>query len=166
MYIKVLTLFISNWLVPGSAVKMASLIQEHSYYGDVYMIGAIIAQESGYTSSANSNKKAKGLMQLTDIAIKEIVNNNRCGIDKTPDNIYDEKTNIELGSCFFSYLMSIYGNTTEALIHYNGGGAAVNALKEGKPYRESLYYVRLVNEYYNTLINMKDEMNEERIKSN
>ena len=80
---------------------------------------AMIAIESGGNTVALSPSGAKGLMQMTLIAIKEVCIQNVCEPDL---DVYDPETNIWLGYRLLDfYLDQAKGDITGALILYNGG---------------------------------------------
>ena len=93
-----------------------------------------------------------GLMQITPIALREVQRLlpfyrksdapqalefvESCYLVGTYEFSDMEKVvpNIRTGSCFLYHLSIIYGsNTNQILAHYNGGGAQVTNLLEGRP---------------------------------
>ena len=109
-----------------------------SYRQDILII---IAIESSFNDEATSDKGARGLMQLTDIAIKDVVDRQLCGIDQLPTNIYNIKTNVTIGACFYTQLRLRFPDRDEALVYYNGGNAALAAYRKHKPFTESKNYL-------------------------
>lgn len=91
------------------------------------LIVALIATESAFKPEARSRANAKGLMQLTPIAVEEA---RRQGCDVRGE-LEVPRVNVRIGVCFFKYLLTYYGgNATLALAHYNGGGRAVAPLRK------------------------------------
>lgn len=93
------------------------------------LIRAIILTESSGNAGAVSNKGAKGLMQITEGAAKDVGMN----MSTVPGN------NIEIGSRYISLLLKKYkGNLDLALAAYNAGMGKVNNkvpnIKETKEY--------------------------------
>ncbi len=114
------------------------------------LIWAVIKIESGFDSSAVSDKGAVGLMQLTESTFNEISNQRlKEGLD--PGMRYDPDTNIRYGTYYLSYLYARYNNWDAAIAAYNGGLGNVDEWldEEGKlgdiPYRETRNYVKKVN---------------------
>lgn len=122
-------------------------------YGlDKYFIMGIISAESRFSEDAVSHKDAKGLMQLKDETAVWCAE--KFNID---GEIYEPKTNIEIGSAYIRYLLDIFlGNKENALAAYNAGqGKVVKWLKneaysnDGKtlhtiPYKETREYIKRV----------------------
>jgi len=104
------------------------------------LIHAVISAESGYNPLARSPKGAKGLMQLMPATAR------RYGVD----NPLDPKQNIEGGSAYLRYLLTLFGNDLQlALAAYNAGeGAVMEYGHRIPPYRETTQYVPKVLSYY------------------
>jgi len=107
---------------------------------DPALIHAVISAESGYNPLARSPKGAKGLMQLMPATAR------RYGVD----NPLDPKQNIEGGSAYLRYLLTLFGNDLQlALAAYNAGeGAVMEYGHRIPPYRETTQYVPKVLSYY------------------
>ena len=134
-------------------------------------IASIINAESKFNEKAVSKKGAVGLMQvLPSTASWTIQRLSGSSISKNPElesSLYDEKTkegellepttNIRVGTCYFSYLLTKFGDMDVALCAYNAGeGVVKNWLSKkeyssnGKvlkkiPYSETKDYVEKVN---------------------
>ena len=103
-------------------------------YGlDTNLIYAIIRVESNFNVNAiNEESGAKGLMQLTNIAIRDLREGESAEHCKrlVVKNPFDPQENIMGGSCYFSYLLNKYsGNVNIALYAYNWGPGNVDACK-------------------------------------
>ena len=126
-------------------------------YGvDENLIYSIIKNESKYDANAVSSSEAKGLMQIMDNTVKDIVN----GIEEleyNTINIFDPETNIHLGTNYISELLRKYNNVVPiAVAAYNAGIGNVDkwiengTIKEDGsnieniPFKETNIYVRKV----------------------
>lgn len=96
--------------------------------GTQLLISSIIAVESRFDPLANSFSGARGVMQLTDTAVQEVVRvNPKC--KPMNFNVYDVKQNTQVGFCFIKYLTSLYKNDIiKVLAHFNGGLKPVRML--------------------------------------
>ncbi len=123
------------------------------------LLRAIIkAESSGNQYPPASGKNAKGLMQITPIVIADLDHGashafcNGKGLDQellhNPD-LYDPYTNIELGTCYFAYLIDHYqGNTELAIAAYNAGPTRVDKDQKIPNIEETQTYVKRVKRYY------------------
>jgi hypothetical protein len=103
------------------------------------MIKSIIRAESNYNPRAQSNKKGRGLMQLTPIAIEDLGNPKKgasyphCkSLSIDPDTFYDydvfiPEKNIMAGTCFFSYFYNVKYINLDPLARFRCSLAAYNA---------------------------------------
>lgn len=139
-------------------IKYEEYVEKYAkeYDVDKYMIYAIIKAESNFNPEVTSQSEAIGLMQLLeDTAIER--SNAINEVTVTKQELYDPKTNIQLGTSYYSYLLSYYqGNTALALTAYNAGIGNVDSwIKEGIikqdgsdieniPYKETNNYVRKI----------------------
>lgn len=71
---------------------------------DKYLVYAIISTESGFDPAAQSSKGAVGLMQLLPETAQWITE--KYDLDCDPAALTDPETNIRIGCCYFSYLLS------------------------------------------------------------
>lgn len=129
-------------------------IEQYSkqYKVDKDIIYAIIKNESNFETSVSSNKGAKGLMQLMEATAQEVAQI----LQLDSIDLADAKTNIQLGTKYFSMLYEKYNNTELALAAYNAGSGNVDKwiqngiISEGGenieniPYKETNMYVRKV----------------------
>lgn len=115
------------------------------YDVDPNLIKAVIKKESVFNPKAVSHVKAKGLMQLRNITIKEI---ERISGFKVKDP-FDPQQNIEGGTIYLSYLLRRYkGNLDLALAAYNAGPENVSKTKGIPQNRETPDYIKKVKMYY------------------
>lgn len=91
------------------------------YNLDPRLLLAIMKQESGFNASAKSPAAARGLLQLVfDTAVKYNV---AAGFPNLkPDDLYDPRTNIEIGSAYIAALKGMFSGLDEAVAaSYNAG---------------------------------------------
>ena len=136
--------------------KYHSLVKQYSaqYDLDPYLVLAVIKTESNFNENVESNKGAKGLMQIMDSTAKEIAKKNN--IELTDENILDPEINIEIGTIYLSQLIEKYNSVELAIAAYNAGHGNVDkwisqdTLKEDGtdaeniPFKETNMYVRKV----------------------
>jgi soluble lytic murein transglycosylase-like protein len=108
---------------------------------------SMIMKESSWDHTAISPKGARGLMQLTPIAVKDIQRNSgklpkRCG-KIVGEKVYtDPGMNVLAGACYFKMLLQNYkGNLRLALAAYNGGSTRIKRVPWPKETRD---YVRKI----------------------
>lgn len=89
------------------------------------MVYAVIKTESGFDSSAVSNKGAVGLMQMMpetfEWLTKDILREHL-----SAGMLYDPETNIKYGTYYLSRLYNRFGDWDTALAAYNGGEGRVS----------------------------------------
>ena len=138
-------------------IKYDLYVEKYSekYDVDKYLIYAIIKAESKFNEKAESNKGAKGLMQLMYVTAKEVAS--KIEVELSEENIFEADININVGTKYISQLLEKYNNCTElALAAYNAGSGKVDSwIKEGTleqngsnieniPYKETNNYVRKI----------------------
>ena len=137
-------------------VKYEDIVKEYSkkYEVDEFFIYAIIKAESNFNENANSNKGAKGLMQLMLSTANDI--GEELNISVNEENIFKPQINIELGIKYISELIDKYSNFGLALAAYNAGSGKVDSwiskeilMDDGSnlemiPYKETNNYVRKI----------------------
>jgi soluble lytic murein transglycosylase-like protein len=94
------------------------------------LILAIIVVESGGNPDAVSPTGAQGLMQMTEIAVKEV--NSQYGITTQPD-LGDPYVNVCYGILLLDFYYSTSGSIKGAVITYNGGYAQLARWRNGVP---------------------------------
>lgn len=116
------------------------------------LIFAIIKNESNFKNTIASNKGAQGLMQLMETTALEVAE----GMGILNVDLSNPKTNIELGTKYYSSLYSKYQDDGLALAAYNAGSGNVDKwissgiVKsdgsdiENIPFKETNMYVRKV----------------------
>ena len=124
------------------------------YDVDKYLIFAIIKAESNFDEKAQSNKGAKGLMQLMDATAGDIAKSLDMKLDD--GDILIPEININLGTNYIAMLINKYENIELALAAYNAGSGNVDTwIDEGTlqdngsdieniPYNETNNYVRKI----------------------
>ena len=125
------------------------------------LIWAVIKTESGFDSSAESDRGAVGLMQLMPETFNEITTYRlKEGLDAGMR--YDPETNIRYGTYYLSYLYERYGDWDKVIAAYNWGlGNLDEWIADGHstediPVKETANYLKKVNkakEKYEKLYN-------------
>ena len=122
------------------------------------VVFAIIKAESDFDQYARSSADARGLMQITSVALEDI--NRLLSENYTMTQMYDPKINIRCGVAYLSILYRKYGIYDTVYAAYNAGQGNVdnwlyNSLysKDQKqlyhiPFHETSNYVKKVNQYY------------------
>ncbi len=121
----IVLLFAANYFLSDKVndytypIRYKEYVDKYSrqYNVDRALIYAIIKNESDFNPYAESKAQAKGLMQIMDtsyeFAKKSIVLNN--------DDIFDKKTNIQIGTWLLSHLTQRFGDIRYAVMAYNAG---------------------------------------------
>jgi hypothetical protein len=114
-----------------------------NYSVDPELVLAVIQAESGFNSTALSNKNAQGLMQLIPATAQ------RFGVK----DIWDPMENIRGGTAYLHWLLRHFsGNVEWALAAYNAGERTVEQYQGVPPYRETQNYVkRILASYQKTV---------------
>lgn len=139
-------------------LKYKDYIVEYSqeYNVDCGLVASVIRVESGYDPTKVSAKNAQGLMQLLPTTALDMAE--RLDIDEY--DIFEPKDNIQLGTYYLSYLLSIFEDRDTALASYNAGlGNVKGWLQDIRysidgvtlkyiPFDETREYVDKVNKFY------------------
>ena len=123
---------------------------------DPYLIASIIRQESGFEPSTVSNAGAVGVMQIMPVEAPRIAATAGLG-PPTRQQLFDPKTNIEIGVAEYSQKLDVmHGTAVLAIAAYNAGEDAVgkwiaqtplddiDLFVEAIPYSETRLYVKSV----------------------
>ncbi len=123
-----------------------------NYYSNKYgvdrsLILAIMKTESNFKVDAVSNKGALGIMQIMPKTAEFISKE----LNRESYDLKDEKTSIEFGVYYLSYLSKKFKNEYEVICAYNAGEGNVfnwinlNVISQNKtPYKETTNYLKLV----------------------
>ncbi len=100
---------------------------------DLYLVTALVAQESTFQADVVSSANAVGLMQLLPSTGRQYAV--RTGLRGfTPSQLTDPETNVRLGTAYLSWLLSRYGNdVASALAAYNAGEGRVDRWRADRP---------------------------------
>jgi soluble lytic murein transglycosylase len=121
------------------------------------LVASVIKTESNFNVFAESNKGARGLMQITPSTGKWIAGKLQMK-SYNDDMLYDPEVNIRLGCWYIRYLYGTYDNNmTLAFAAYNGGRGNVDKWLESEriskdgtnleqiPFKETRNFVIRVN---------------------
>ena len=119
------------------------------------LAASVIAAESNFNRHAVSPAGAFGLMQLTLIGAKEAAIQCRLPYARRVSDsvliarLMDSRANVKYGTCLLKYYLDqVKGNTTLALVLYNGGYAQLTRfLETGTLSKETAEYVLRVQSY-------------------
>jgi len=141
-------------------------------YGvDPVIVFSVIRCESAFKADAESNRGAKGLMQIIPSTfnwLASLLNEN-----PNEELIFDPETNIKYGTYYLKYLFNRFGNWDHVFAAYNAGENRValwlkderyseNGILTYIPFKETREYVKKVND---TILKYKEKYeNEEWIK--
>lgn len=125
-------------------IKYKDIVVKYSkmYHIDPYLTFALINVESHYKADAESNRDAKGLMQITVSTGKWAAG--RMGIkDYNESMLYDPETNIHMGCWYLDNIRKEFeledndSDTILMLAAYNGGSGNVKSWLSDKEYSET-----------------------------
>ncbi|MEO2265823.1 lytic transglycosylase domain-containing protein [Pseudoalteromonas pernae] len=103
---------------------------------DLALLKAIVHAESGFNPKAESEKGAKGLMQLMPLLLKEF----------NVDDPFDPGANIAAGAAYFAELLKRFkGNSKLAAAAYNAGPSNVVHYGGVPPFRQTEAFVQRVD---------------------
>ena len=120
------------------------------------LAASVMAAESGFNKYAISPAGAFGLMQLTLIGAKEAAIQCRLPYARGVSDsvliarLMDNRANVKYGTCLLKYYLDqVKGNTTLALVLYNGGYVQLTRyLETGTLTKETSEYVLRVQSYH------------------
>lgn len=123
---------------PEAAVRplVERAAQRHEI--DPALVDAVIRAESGYNLAAVSPKGAAGLMQLMPATARRLGARDR----------FDPAENVEAGIRYLKALREQFGDERLALAAYNAGEGAVMRHGGVPPFKETIEYVRRVEQLY------------------
>lgn len=143
-------------------IKYEETVTKYSqlYELDPYMVYSIIKVESSFDEKAESNKGARGLMQITPSTGEWIAEKLKIK-EFNSDDLFLPETNIMMGTWYFNYLTEKFDNDINlAIAAYNAGpGNVQNWLNDENishtgeelnriPYKETENYVKKFNNAY------------------
>jgi len=156
-------------------IKYEETVTKYSqaYEIDPFMVYSIIKVESSFDEMAESNKGARGLMQITPTTGEWIAEKLKIK-EFNSDDLFTPEINIMMGTWYFSYLTEKFDNNIElAIAAYNAGpGSVQNWLKDKEiskngeelnriPYKETADYVNKFNIAYEQYKELYKTMNNE-----
>ena len=117
-----LTFFMYSCAYP---LKYKDSILEASEKYDVepYLVASIINSESSFNKDAVSHKGAIGLMQVMPSTASMVAKQ----LKLSEYDLFDEQTNIKIGTYYLSTLLSYFGNLSVAICAYNAGPTRVKS---------------------------------------
>lgn len=99
---------------------------------DLYLVTALVAQESTFQADVTSSANAVGLMQLLPSTGRQYAR--RVGVPGfTAAALTDPDTNVRLGTAYLSDLLARYGDEAPALAAYNAGESRVDRWRAARP---------------------------------
>lgn len=143
-------------------IKYEEVVTKYAkeYDLDPFMIYSIIKVESSFDERAESNKGAKGLMQITSSTGEWIAEKLNIEGFKS-DDLFTPEINIRLGTWYFGYLTEKFdGNINLAIAAYNAGPGNVQNWLNNKetsksgnelnkiPYKETENHIKKFNNAY------------------
>lgn len=93
---------------------------------------AVVYVESRFETTAISDAGARGLMQMTPVAVAQATKT--CKLRELLDvsHMHNSTTNLKYGTCYLAELVDeMEGNWREALIVYNGGYKQLQRYRDG-----------------------------------
>lgn len=143
----VLVLVVGNYSIKRFLFpyKYEEYVNKYSeiYDVDPLLVLSVMKGESNFDPNAQSNKSAKGLMQIMDSTGEWIAE--ELGIKNfNTDMLYDAETSIMFGCWYLNNLEKEFGKLQLVLAAYNGGSGHVTQWLSDERYSkdgETLYYI-------------------------
>jgi len=110
-----------------------AMIAEHAEAAglDVRLVRAVVLAESSGDPAAHSNRGARGLMQITAITEKDVLQRHR-GWEQ--GDLFDPAYNLKIGTTYLAQLLKRFdGDVTLALTAYHMGPTAVRRVQRQQP---------------------------------
>ena len=133
---------VKNFFFP---YKYKEYVDKYSveYDVDPLLVLSVIKGESNFDPKAESNRGAKGLMQIMDSTGQWISSNIEISYF-LPHMLYDPEINIKMGCWYLNNLIEQFGNVDTALAAYNAGSGNVSQWLQDSEYSkdgETLYNI-------------------------
>lgn len=142
-------------------IKYEDVVTKYAktYELDPLMVYSIIKVESSFNEKAESNKGARGLMQITPSTGEWIAEKLKIEEFQSED-LFRPETNIMMGTWYINYLIKKFDDINLVIAAYNAGpGSVQNWLSDEKisytgeelnkiPYKETENYVKKFNNAY------------------
>ncbi len=107
---------------------------------DVDLVRSVVTHESGGDPKAQSNKAARGLMQITAITERDVLARNK---SFQAGDLFDPEYNVKVGTTYLAYLLKRFdGDRTLAVAAYHMGPTAVRRAMNADPALASLDLVQ------------------------
>lgn len=110
-----------------------------------FLMWALVMVESSWNPLAVSPANARGLTQMTPIAVEQV--RRETGQQMTP-NLFNPEVSLKWGTTYFEWCLGQTGQIEEAIAYYNGGGRAARQYENGSLNPETRKYVPKVLLYY------------------
>ncbi len=151
-----LTFFMYSCAYP---LKYKDFILEASEQYDVepYLVASIINSESSFDKCVVSQKGAVGLMQIMPSTASMVAKQ----LKLSEYDLFDEQTNIKIGTYYLSTLLSYFGDLSVAICAYNAGPTRVKSWLENEEFSgdgktlDSIPYAETQKYLANVLKNIK-----------
>ncbi len=118
--------------IDESLAQFAPILRRYAQRQDIdlQLLQAVVRAESGGNPRAVSGKNARGLMQITPIAEKEILQ--QTGWDK--GDLFDPDYNVRIGSAYLRRMLDRFdGDAVLAVAAYNAGPTRIARLRRRHP---------------------------------
>ena len=151
-----LTFFMYSCAYP---LKYKDYILEASkqYNVEPYLVASIINSESSFDKCVVSQKGAVGLMQIMPSTASMVAKQ----LKLSEYDLFDEQTNIKIGTYYLSTLLSYFGDLSVAICAYNAGPTRVKSWLENEEFSgdgktlDSIPYAETQRYLANVLKNIK-----------